>query len=84
MVQLPFIDDYQAWLKSSTLPSSFKTTGRVPLFLTLEEHYTCQREMIIPHDDEENGSLNAWLPPGCHWEKKDVSCTIIKFLTFTT
>ncbi|KAF8626687.1 hypothetical protein AX15_004771 [Amanita polypyramis BW_CC] len=68
---LPFIDDYQSWLKSSTLPSSFKTTGRVPFFLTLGEHYTCEGEMVIPHDDEINGTLHAWLPQGCRWEKKE-------------
>ncbi|KAK2460389.1 hypothetical protein APHAL10511_007554 [Amanita phalloides] len=68
---LPFIDNYQSWLKTSTVPSDFKTTGRMPFFLTLEEHYTCEHENIIPHDGEENGTLHAWLPPGCRWEKKN-------------
>jgi len=68
---LPFIDDYQSWLKTSAVPSDFKTTGRVPFFLTLEEHFACEPEEAIPHDDEDNGTLHAWLPPGCRWEKKD-------------
>ncbi|KAF8628574.1 hypothetical protein AX17_005970 [Amanita inopinata Kibby_2008] len=68
---LPFIDDYQSWLTTSLAPSHFKTTGRQPLFLTLQEHYTCDHTSVIPHDDEDNGASHAWLPSGCQWIEKD-------------
>ncbi|PFH48854.1 hypothetical protein AMATHDRAFT_5434 [Amanita thiersii Skay4041] len=65
---LPFIDDYQSWLKASSIPSNFKTTGRQPLFVTLHEHYTCDRAPILPYDHE---GMNTWLTSGYQWSEKE-------------
>lgn len=54
------------------MPVGFKTTGRLPFFLSLQEHYACEGEDVVPHDEEENGTLNAWLPQGCRLEEKKV------------
>ncbi|KAF8889099.1 hypothetical protein BD779DRAFT_418852 [Infundibulicybe gibba] len=60
---MPFDVAYRQWSTEPCVPSQFETTGRRPLYIHLKEYVCYDRMSIIPQDTEENGMLNAWLPP---------------------
>lgn len=67
---MPFLDDYHSWLNELQAPSHFPTTGRFPLYITLQEHFICKPKSIYPWNNVERGTLNAWLPSGLEWVEK--------------
>jgi hypothetical protein len=69
---MPFMEDYQKWLDELPAPPQFPTTGRFPLYATLQEHFTRDSKSVIPRNSMEQGTLNAWLPSGCQWVEKQV------------
>jgi hypothetical protein len=69
---MPFLDDYRSWLNEQPAPSHFPTTGRFPLYVTLQEHFIYDSNSIIPWNGTEKGTLNAWLPSGLQWAEKSV------------
>lgn len=75
LVQVPFLDDYQRWLNESQAPSHFPTTGRFPLYVTLQEHFICDPDSVLPWNDTERGTLDAWLPSRLTWVDKSVCAT---------
>lgn len=79
LLQMPFLDDYHSWLNELQAPSHFPTTGRFPLYITLQEHFICKPKSIYPWNNVERGTLNAWLPSGLEWVEKPV-CKILIYL----
>ncbi|KAF8999855.1 hypothetical protein BDQ17DRAFT_1246090 [Cyathus striatus] len=64
---------YMQWMTVLTAPTEFATfTARNPLYLTFQEHYTCDIRSMVPLDDGKNGNMNAWLPLGCQWHETSV------------
>ncbi|KAG6810524.1 hypothetical protein H0H92_011470 [Tricholoma furcatifolium] len=67
---VPFLDHYENWLTTLNSPPEFSTAGRNPLYMSLQEHYVCDPDAVIPIPDVVEGSKNAWLPAGFKWVQK--------------
>ncbi|KAG5640293.1 hypothetical protein DXG03_009359, partial [Asterophora parasitica] len=69
-----YIANYESWLGTLAAPPEFPTTGRFPLYLSLEEHFILEPSAMVPPVDASTGTTNAWLPDGFSWTPKKVSC----------
>ncbi|RDB17638.1 hypothetical protein Hypma_001087 [Hypsizygus marmoreus] len=67
----PYLYDYEAWLSNVAAPPEFSTTGRSPLYMTLQEYFTRDAAAVIPRVDMKEGTTNAWLPRGFQWVEKE-------------
>ncbi|PPQ95781.1 hypothetical protein CVT26_015921 [Gymnopilus dilepis] len=67
----PDIQEYTEWRSPGAIPGDFVKDYRRPLYITLEEHYTCDSRSAVPLDDAGNGSRNAWLPSDVLAKKAD-------------
>ncbi|KAF5375347.1 hypothetical protein D9615_007938 [Tricholomella constricta] len=68
LLQHPFLEDYKSWLGTLTAPPVFPTTGRFPLYMSLQEHFTRDPDAMIPRAE---GTTNAWLPAGFNWVQRE-------------
>ncbi|KAG5653548.1 hypothetical protein H0H81_012357 [Sphagnurus paluster] len=68
----PYLEDYTAWLDTLAAPPEFPTTGRFPLYMSLQEHFTCDPGAVIPRVDKTVGTSSAWLPAGFHSVQREV------------
>jgi len=68
----PGVYEYTDWLSNVTAPASFDAcSSRRPLFFTLQEHFCHIPALPVPPDDDENGLINAWLPPTYQWYESE-------------
>ncbi|GLB44531.1 hypothetical protein LshimejAT787_1701580 [Lyophyllum shimeji] len=68
---MPYLEDYASWLHTLTAPPEFPTTGRSPLYMTLQEHYTRNPASVLPGVDAATGTTNAWLPADSRWIQRE-------------
>ena len=78
--QVPYLDDYKNWLSELPAPLHFPATGRFPLYITLQEHFICGLSPILPWNDTDKGTLNAYLPSDLKWDETSVRASdLVKF-----
>jgi len=68
---MPYLDDYAGWLRTLAAPPDFPTTGRFPLYMRLQEHFTCNPAAVLPGVEATAGTANAWLPAGFQWVQRE-------------
>jgi hypothetical protein len=71
-LKMPYLEDYRSWLDTLAAPPEFPTTGRFPLYMTLQEHFIRDSASVLPGVDATAGTTNAWLPAGLKWIQREV------------
>ncbi|TFK36577.1 hypothetical protein BDQ12DRAFT_686654 [Crucibulum laeve] len=70
-------EGYKRSMTELTPPKEFATRGRIPLYFTLQEHFAYDADTIVPRDIEQNGLMNAWLPPNCQVETSQFGVKLV-------
>jgi len=54
---------YESWISDEPFQNKHFDIGmRKPMYLTLQEHYCCDVNDVVPCDLSDSGVKNAWLP----------------------